>query len=184
VLADVRLLACDSRSLAFVARRRRRSEVDDESADETVSNRTAIPSLARVHERVLVDRLRSSEQPLTGLRIPSEAKTRALQRYRDRETEAARALEDLVARESWPHAICRRTGRKSALRLTAPATIGPVIEDWRASAAVRPVMADEAEVYDPTRFTTADLLSDVAEKPLGGPPTEKVPNRGPADDTI
>jgi hypothetical protein len=53
--------------------------------------------------------------------------------------------------------------------LIAADTICPIIDNWRDAGAVRPVMADETPGYDPTRYTTADLLAEVREKPLGGP---------------
>jgi hypothetical protein len=164
----------------------------------TILRLAAVPSDVATHdrraaalnedlERWVADDHRKLRQELSGIKNDSaakgllysgqllvataEAKTRALQRYRDRETEARRALADLVSAEAWPHAVWRRVAHKPPLALTAPDTVQPVIDDWRAPAAVHPVMNDECPVYDPTAFSTADLLREVREKPLGGPVT-------------
>jgi hypothetical protein len=99
------------------------------------------------------------------LAVRSDAKTRALQRYRNRLSESERALADLDAEEGWPHALWRSVRRRPTLALHAPERIKPVIDDWRARVKVAG-MEDEAAIVDPTRRTTADLLQEVRERPL------------------
>lgn len=92
------------------------------------------------------------------------AKTRALQRYRDRRAESERAFADLLAEESWPHTVWRALTRQVALTLRAPDRVEPVIDEWRKP--VKRFGMGPVAVYDPTRWTTEDLLRDIRERPL------------------
>lgn len=95
----------------------------------------------------------------------SEAKTQALQAYRDRCSESERALADLMADEGWPHERWRWLRGRRAHELEAAVRIEPVIDEWRA-ATTAAGMTDEAKIYDPTRWTTDDLLRDIRKRPL------------------
>ena len=110
---------------------------------------------------------------MTRLRAPdfsrSPSKTRALQRYRDRLSQSERALADLTAEESWPHAAWRKVTPRKTFALIAPEALAPIVNGWRAPTRVSG-MLDEAPVYDPTSLTIDDLIKDVRERPLDGQP--------------
>jgi hypothetical protein len=98
------------------------------------------------------------------LRALAEAKTAALQRYRDRRAETERAFNDLVAEESWAHGLWRTITPRRKPRLRSPERVEPVIDDWRSD--VRRYGMGPVSVYDATTWTTDDLLRDVRERPL------------------
>lgn len=102
----------------------------------------------------------------------AHVKSSALQRYTDRHAETVRAFDDLLAAESGPHEMWRRARRRGPLALRSPGRVEPVIDEWRTD--VRRFGMDAAEVYDPTRWTTEDLVRDVHERPLE-PPDDSTP---------
>jgi hypothetical protein len=106
-----------------------------------------------------------------------EVKTQALQRYRDRLAETTRAFDDLVGEESWAHDLWRNLRRREPLALQAPGRVEAVIDEWRRDAVVPSI--GSAQVYDPTRWTTDDLLRNVRERPLEPPEEEPRPEGTP-----
>ena len=91
----------------------------------------------------------------------AEARTRALQRYRDRLSESERALFDMLAEEFWLHSAYRWL-RRSALELRAPRCVDAVVDRWRADAEIAG-MADAARVYDPTRVSLEDFVASLRD---------------------
>jgi hypothetical protein len=147
-----------------VARHDRRARALDEDLERWVADdhRKLRQELAGIRNDYAARGLQYSGAILSAL---AEAKTRALQRYRDRRSESERALADLDAAEAWPHAVWRFARRRPALALRAPDRVEPVIADWRAPVASAG-MSDQAPIHDPTDWTTEDLLREVAEQPL------------------
>jgi hypothetical protein len=147
-----------------VARHDRRAQALDEDLERWVADdhrrvREELEAIAYDHNA------RGIFHSGIHLRARAEAKTRALQRYRDRLSQSERALEDLEAEESWPHGLWRFVTRRPQLALRAPERVEPVIEDWRGQVAVAG-MGDRAPVHDPTQWATEDLIRDVRERPL------------------
>ena len=112
----------------------------------------------------------------SGARLAAiaEAKTSTLQRYRDWRAATERAFADLGAEESWMHAIWRVLSRRGKLALRSFDRVEPVIDEWRTD--VKRFGMGSARVYDPTRWSTDDLLRDVKERPLE--PIEQEPPPG------
>lgn len=99
----------------------------------------------------------------------AEAKTRALQRYRDRRGVKDRAYAELVAAESWPHDLWRRIRRNHALEYNVGFDGSTVVDEWR-----KPVTRHGGEpitVFDPSKPNVVEeLIGDLLSRPLE-PPT-------------
>lgn len=104
----------------------------------------------------------------TGLPVDAGASLPSPQRYRDRRSQCERALADLVSEEAWPHERLRRLRRHPALELSALARVEAVVDEWRAPVG-RAQIDPEVVVYDPTQWTTDDLIADVHQRPLETP---------------
>lgn len=97
----------------------------------------------------------------------SDAKSRALHRYRDQKHAAERKLADLKAREHWPHGLWRRLSGRPELGLTAPGRVERVLDEWRADVIQHGSgPADRIAVHDPTRWRLEDLLDEIEQTPL------------------
>ena len=149
-----------------VARHDRRVAAIDEDLERWVADE---------HRKLRQELLRvTSDYAAKGLLASSlclgrrgEEKTLVLQRYRDRRSESERALADLIAEEGWPHELWRRCRKLSGLALSAPDRVEPVIDEWRVTPSLSD-MTNHEKVYDPTHWTTPDLLADIVDRPLEG----------------
>ena len=84
-------------------------------------------------------------------------KEETLHRYRDRETEARRAVQAVRDGEGAGHKLLRKSGRFGPMpELEAPAEVGPILDGWRAE-----VRTDwgSSPVSDPTKRPLSWALS-------------------------
>lgn len=101
----------------------------------------------------------------------AEAKTQALQRYRDRRSLKDRAFADLVAAEGWPHDLWRLVRRINPIDYNIGFDGSTVIDEWR-----KPVTRHGGEpipVFDPSKANVVEeLIGDLFTHPLESPVAE------------